>query len=782
MAIKRKEELFGDNGAHGNQVPIEFTAPATPPGYGVACRAVGLGEELTSAIANRICYALALNDEDLDGRLDYFEDHGLDGMYRLGTNNVPGGGRLITLDGGAVEARSSLPSNLARDKFNAVFRADTKADTADGSVGFDFVARTGTGADVAAGAALFGFVDRRAVILNNAVTKISASVAAELNPDNGIQPTNHCQITDASVFSTAGDTDLLFGIDLVEILDGANAGLYLLGETQNATSCLLLKLDGTVPVFAPLSAVHFRVWRPTFASAGAQDPAATFSGITLAGLPADTVDTDAALLTLIAGAREGAASPARQGMRYALRTRVYAKDGEQYSLGAAINPVGGVEVGGPGRFGEPAISGAVGGNYTTSAVGIFSAASHSSPDYTPPLYGLVSTASRGDGFAAVYTSTGVIVASSAIGISAGAQHRPTAGSFVSVLNTATGILTSYRISGSTFTPGGGDPAFGTTTLGLVEITSNANAAFTPGGACTVYFLQSTVLGERDIVATTVLASHPNTARSTASIVGPECGVPPDADISHFPSQAHVVLHLASQSNSPRSFLIRGVQEKSEVFAVSAAGDLVTKGDLTASGALTCAGADVGGGITLNGDIVGAEDIHASQYLYSSTHTIEDIPIPPELMSTPEKQSDTYPGWYRNGGGSAWTIDPPSAVGIYRELILPITGLAPVGAELTKVKLFYSTANWLTNQSFVLRIFKRNAFSVTETEIASTVITNKASPGTLELAIPASNFTHRSSPMLFGVITSRNLTDQVHADAIILLHSAYFSCKVNGLES
>jgi hypothetical protein len=69
MAIKKAAVLFGDDGANGKRVPIALSRPTTDSAYGVNNRAIGFGEQLTSMIANRPLYALALNDEDLESQI-----------------------------------------------------------------------------------------------------------------------------------------------------------------------------------------------------------------------------------------------------------------------------------------------------------------------------------------------------------------------------------------------------------------------------------------------------------------------------------------------------------------------------------------------------------------------------------------------------------------------------------------------------------------------------------------------------------------------------------------
>lgn len=134
MAIKTKEELFGDDGANGPRVPVSET---NPPGTSAANRGVQFGEAVKSDTANRAPYALAENDEDLDRRLKLFESTGLDAAYRAGETEDPEEGRIITLDGGAVETVSELGADFEQDSANAHFRANMLGDSDGLSVGFE---------------------------------------------------------------------------------------------------------------------------------------------------------------------------------------------------------------------------------------------------------------------------------------------------------------------------------------------------------------------------------------------------------------------------------------------------------------------------------------------------------------------------------------------------------------------------------------------------------------------------------------------------------------------
>jgi hypothetical protein len=104
MSFKSKEELFGDDAGFGDRVPVDETGPV---GHGASNRGIARDEPASAEVANRSHYALALNDENLNDRILEFETSGLDAAYRLGAVATPGGGRVITADGGPVEIQGS---------------------------------------------------------------------------------------------------------------------------------------------------------------------------------------------------------------------------------------------------------------------------------------------------------------------------------------------------------------------------------------------------------------------------------------------------------------------------------------------------------------------------------------------------------------------------------------------------------------------------------------------------------------------------------------------------
>lgn len=285
MATKRSVQLFGDNGANGTRSPIEETAP---PGMGTHNRAVAYGEALTSARANRIAYALALNDDDLDDRIDVFETGGLDAAYRLGINNTAGGGRVVDINGGALEARSARTESYADDPANACFRAALDTDTVAGGVGFDALLRAGAAADPVEAPGTFGFLDRRLMVFDSDLTKVPELADGLLN-GGGANSDGVTIVMSGKYFSQSDmdgiTTDLLFGHDLIELLDSPYKGLYRIagGPFLESGTVLIERLDGGTPEFPPDTSVSFRVFRPVFASGQVKGR----GGVSIAALPTE---------------------------------------------------------------------------------------------------------------------------------------------------------------------------------------------------------------------------------------------------------------------------------------------------------------------------------------------------------------------------------------------------------------------------------------------------------------------------------------------------------------
>ncbi len=282
MAFFTSQQLFGDGaGAPGSPgwVPIDTAAP---PSFSANNRGIAFGEQLTSAIANRSHYALALNTDDLNTRLALFETGGLDEAYRLGAAAVPGGGRIINKDGGAVESVSLLASQYADDIANAHFRANAIGDSSRGG-GFD--------ARMALAQTAYGYISRRSMGLSAGGSTLLTSQAGTLNPASA--GGTIVRLGGGSVAHTAGVTGVgLLGMDFLEV-SGAGAGvdgLYMihsLGPTNN--DFIVRRLDGTSPTFTADTAVTVRVFRASAIldyNFGAIGPAVR-AGLAVAGTQSD---------------------------------------------------------------------------------------------------------------------------------------------------------------------------------------------------------------------------------------------------------------------------------------------------------------------------------------------------------------------------------------------------------------------------------------------------------------------------------------------------------------
>lgn len=307
MAFFTSQQLFGNGaGTPGSPgwVPID-TSP--PPTFSANNRGVAFGEQLTSAIANRPHYALALNDDDLNTRLALFETGGLDAAYDQGALAVDGGGRLITKDGGAVETVSALPSQYADDIANAHFRANQIGDTDRGGGGFESVA-FGRAGD----AALYGFMDRRGPNFSG-VTVIADTVASSILGST-------ITVSAGSLKDGSNNTHLMLQHDLVEILSGPHAGLYVIATLSSTTACTVVALDGSTPAFAA-GTPNVRFFRPQFGSFGRHGQTGThvLAANVMTGLPGYE-----SALDLVPGSTLGrydTALSSPDGARYALRVR-----------------------------------------------------------------------------------------------------------------------------------------------------------------------------------------------------------------------------------------------------------------------------------------------------------------------------------------------------------------------------------------------------------------------------------------------------------------------------
>lgn len=238
MAFKTKEQIFGDNGVNGLQVPISVS---NPPGTAAANRGVGFGEGVTSAIANRTAYELAKNDEDLNARLASLETTGLDSAYRGGLAATPGSGRVVTVDGGAVEA---VEAPATGDEANAVLRARFGA----GALGLDLVG------------ASYGALLSRVPLAPSSNTVLPLSTAAVLNPAGA--GTDIVEVTGPQQFAAAGLTDLLLGFDFLSIEGTAsNDGLYAIVTVLTDFRVQVAPLNPALPGFPATTAAAITLHR-----------------------------------------------------------------------------------------------------------------------------------------------------------------------------------------------------------------------------------------------------------------------------------------------------------------------------------------------------------------------------------------------------------------------------------------------------------------------------------------------------------------------------------------
>lgn len=240
MPFKSKAQIFGDNGPNGLAVPVSTSNSA---GTASANRGIGFGEGVTAAIANRPSGALADNTDDLNTRLVAVEGDGLDGMYRSG--GVAGAGRVITIDGGAVEVVSD---DSDEDEARSLLRA--RLDNADGTeAAFEVVGAGST------------FRHRVPVGFNSQTVLSASGVAGILNP--GGAGAGRVQVSGGNRFSNSGLSEILFGNDFAVITDaGALNGVYRIDSSVSNQVVELLNLDGSSPGFTSSAACTVTIFRP----------------------------------------------------------------------------------------------------------------------------------------------------------------------------------------------------------------------------------------------------------------------------------------------------------------------------------------------------------------------------------------------------------------------------------------------------------------------------------------------------------------------------------------
>jgi hypothetical protein len=317
MAFKTKAQIFGDDAGAGAKVPV---SEANPSGTAAANRGVQFGEQVTAAVANRPSYALADNTDDLNGRLGTLETGGLDGAYRLGSGMVAGGGREVTLDGGAIQTNSAFATQREGDVANAHFRAQQSANAINGGVGFDSVGygRAGVGNPLAS------ILDRRVITPSTSATTLAATVSVTLNAGGSDADSVTLLV---GFFKDGGNvTELLLGFDLVEILSGDEAGLYVISALDTTTKATLKNLDGSAPSFGANTGSTARFFRPvsSIAARYGSDGTHLHGAATFSGLPGQQ-----RAVALVPGSRNGRFGTASDtdGARMALSLLRRASDG-----------------------------------------------------------------------------------------------------------------------------------------------------------------------------------------------------------------------------------------------------------------------------------------------------------------------------------------------------------------------------------------------------------------------------------------------------------------------
>jgi len=298
MAIKTVAQMFGDNAGNGAAVPY---STANPPGTAAANRGIQFGEQLTAAIANRTHVALCLNDEDLNTRLVDWETNGLDAAYRLGAVNTAGGGRVITVDGAAVELQTSLAASYAQDPMNAALRVDHSDDAIAGSVGVDLLAE-------------YTQLPYANLSVRRTQDLTTASIA---DPETGTLNSGASDVDGLTLGAGNNNSTLIPGVDLIELTNTAYAGIYAVLDRVSTTGVTLRGLSGGTPSFVADTAVSYRVWRQTTRiGSRATVNAAFLGGVVLS----DALDFDGttAVLTLVPTAPFGRGSSAGTGAHFAL--------------------------------------------------------------------------------------------------------------------------------------------------------------------------------------------------------------------------------------------------------------------------------------------------------------------------------------------------------------------------------------------------------------------------------------------------------------------------------
>ena len=218
--------------------------------------------------ANRINFKGAGVTLGADGTVTVKTVATLDDAYRANDPVVPGAGRIITVDGAAVEAQPSAGSN--DDTFRSSFRVSVlDVFGAKSLTGFDFKSDAST---LASADPYAGFTDRR--VFAPAATSTTLSPAFTVDVAGDV-----VTATGVEFFWFAGaytSTLLMFRLDLIEI-DGVTYVIETYGATGN--DIVIRNLDGTIPALS-LTGVTATVYRPRL-----------YTGRGSTGTPADNLNT-----------------------------------------------------------------------------------------------------------------------------------------------------------------------------------------------------------------------------------------------------------------------------------------------------------------------------------------------------------------------------------------------------------------------------------------------------------------------------------------------------------
>lgn len=190
-----------------------------------------------------------------DGTLTLSPVATLDDAYRANDSSLPAIGRVITVNGKAIEAQ---PDNTAGDDtLGASFRVDTRSAT-DARVlsGFDFVGKT----TAALPDPYAGFVDRRVMSFASGLSKFSSLPNCTLFG-------NTVTITDGGSYwwtLVGGTSKRSYFIPYFDLIEIENKTYVISGFGAIPTEITVVELDlVTVPAF-PASGVKVTLFRPKF--------------------------------------------------------------------------------------------------------------------------------------------------------------------------------------------------------------------------------------------------------------------------------------------------------------------------------------------------------------------------------------------------------------------------------------------------------------------------------------------------------------------------------------